>query len=129
MLVNSHWTMVRALMWDFVGIVRSDHRLELAERYIHFFRESIDSYYWDFLLDSDLIELRNLALIAELIIRCASARRESRGLHFNADHPDTEDPAWQRHTVVDPLSGRTSVAEAGELPFRTPAEPLREAAP
>ena len=126
-LVNSHWTLVRALMWDFVGIVRSDHRLGLARRYIRFFRESIESYYWDFLLDSDLIELRNLALIAELIINCASSRRESRGLHYNIDHPDTQDPGWQQHTVVDPLNGRTRTAASGELPLRTSADPDREA--
>ncbi|MBD3237413.1 MAG: L-aspartate oxidase [Candidatus Eisenbacteria bacterium] len=121
-LVNSHWTLVRALMWDFVGIVRSDHRLELARRYIHFFRESIESYYWDFLLDSDLIELRNLALIADLIIGCARARRESRGLHYNADHPTSQDERWRRHTVVDPLSGRTRMAGPRELPFGASAQ-------
>jgi L-aspartate oxidase len=109
-LVNAHWTMVRALMWDFVGIVRSDHRLGLARRYMHFFRESIENYYWDFILDSDLIELRNLSLLADLIIACAAARRESRGLHFNADHPEKEEPVGRRDTVVDPITGTVGPA-------------------
>ena len=91
-LIDAHWDLVRRLMWDFVGIVRNDHRLALAARYLEIFRRSIESYYWDFVLDRDLIELRNLALVAELIVRCSRERRESRGLHFNEDHPD-EDPS------------------------------------
>jgi len=116
-LVNAHWEMVRALMWDFVGIVRTDHRLGLAGEYIHHFRASIERYYWDFLLDGDLVELRNLALLAELIIAAAAGRKESRGLHFNADHPETRDPEWRRDTLLDPVSGEVRAAAEGELPF------------
>jgi len=115
-LVNAHWEMVRALMWDFVGIVRSDHRLDLARRYIHLLRESVQQYYWDFVLDSDLIELRNIALVAELIIQAAAARRESRGLHYNDDHTGRDETRWRRETVLDPQSGDARPAWDGEIP-------------
>ena len=98
-LIDAHWDLVRRLMWDFVGIVRTDHRLELASRYLEILRRSIESYYWDFVLDADLVELRNVALVAELIVRSARMRPESRGLHYNEDHPD-EDPARARDTVL-----------------------------
>jgi L-aspartate oxidase len=116
-LVNAHWEMVRALMWDFVGIVRSDHRLALAERYIALLRESVEQYYWDFILDSDLIELRNLALVAELIIRSAAARHESRGLHYNVDHPETEDEGGGHESLCDPVTGEARLVRADENPF------------
>jgi L-aspartate oxidase len=116
-LVNAHWEMVRALMWDFVGIVRSDHRLAIAERYIALMRESVEQYYWDFILDSDLIELRNLALVAQLIIRSAAVRRESRGLHYNVDHPATEAEEGRRESLCDPVTGETRLIDAGEVPF------------
>lgn len=87
-LIDAHWNLVRTMMWEFVGIVRNDHRLGLAARYLEIFRNSIESYYWDFVLDQDLVELRNLALVAELIVRCARSRAESRGLHYNEDHAE-----------------------------------------
>ncbi|MCA9756190.1 MAG: L-aspartate oxidase [Candidatus Eisenbacteria bacterium] len=100
-LIDAHWDLVRTMMWEFVGIVRTDHRLGLAARYLEIFRNSIEAYYWDFVLDQDLIELRNLALVAELIIQSARARKESRGLHYNEDHPETDAVALP--TVVSPL--------------------------
>jgi L-aspartate oxidase len=101
-LIDAHWDLVRRLMWDFVGIVRNDHRLALAGRYLEIVRRSIESYYWDFVLDRDLIELRNIALVAELIVRCARQRRESRGLHFNLDHPERDDARFANDTVLVP---------------------------
>ncbi len=116
-LVNAHWEMVRALMWDFVGIVRSDHRLSTGSRYLSLMRESVEQYYWDFLVDSDMIELRNIALVAQLVMRAAHSRRESRGLHYNVDHPDTKREQWQRETLVDPILGDVHLARDDEVPF------------
>ncbi|MGM0576796.1 MAG: L-aspartate oxidase [Myxococcota bacterium] len=98
-LLSHAWDETRRLMWNYVGIVRSNRRLERARRRLDLLQQEIRHDYWKYVLTPDLVEVRNIVTVAMLIVRCALRRQESRGLHYNVDYPDTNDGYWLRDTV------------------------------
>jgi L-aspartate oxidase len=97
-IVKQNWDEIRALMWNYVGIVRTDKRLTRAQRRLDNLVDEIQEYYWGYLVTRDIIELRNVADVARLIVACAQERKESRGLHYTLSWPGA-DPSWLRDTV------------------------------
>jgi L-aspartate oxidase len=104
-VVEHNWNEVRTCMWDYVGIVRTDKRLERARRRIQNLRGEIRDYYLDYLITPDVLELRNIADVADLIVRSARSRHESRGLHYTLDYPETTDTPVD--TVIRDAAGQT----------------------
>ena len=98
-VISQVWDEIRRFMWNYVGIVRTDRRLQRAQKRLELVQEEIERYYWDFKVTGDLLELRNLSIVAQLVVMCALKRRESRGLHFTADYPEL-DSRYIQDTVL-----------------------------
>lgn len=99
-LINHNWDVIRRLMWDYVGIVRRTKRLILMQERLTWLLKEIKAHFYDYLLTPDLVELRNLAVVAELIVQSASWRRESRGLHYTLDYPQKDNLHFLRNTII-----------------------------
>lgn len=123
-LITHNWDFIRRLMWNYVGIVRTDKRLALALNHIVQIRMEIKEHMPKIPINSDLVELQGLALVAELIIRCAVQRKESRGLHFNVDHPQKDDSSL-KDTIVHKNPAEDFFSS---IPFRT-NEPVSDPQP
>jgi L-aspartate oxidase len=100
-LIDHSWDVVRRIMWDYVGIVRTERRLEFASRRMSAIRAEIIDYFSRYPVSRDLLELRNISLVGELIIESALLRRESRGLHWMEDFPKRDDEHFLRDTVLE----------------------------
>ncbi|MEJ2721524.1 MAG: L-aspartate oxidase [bacterium] len=100
-IVDHDWDVARRIMWDYVGIVRSDHRLRIALNRMSQLKETVEALYWKYHLTLDLLELRNIVQVGELIIRSALMRKESRGLHYTETYPERDDETWRKDTVLE----------------------------
>ncbi len=108
-VIKHSWQALRRLMWDYVGIVRTNRRLKRAANHLRVLEQEVDDYYASFTITKELLELRNLTLVAQLMVACARQRKESRGLHFNSDYPETL--AVGMNSVLIPTNGQTNLTD------------------
>jgi len=111
-LVSHNWDQIRRLMWNYVGIVRTEKRLALAQERLRVIASEVNQHYRDYILTPNLIELRNIAQVAELIVRCACIRKESRGLHYLVDFPKPDDAHWKKDTIIRRQDGEPGLASS-----------------
>ena len=112
-VIKHNWRALRGLMWDYVGIVRTDRRLQYARGTLDLMLDEINDFYRRFVITRPLLELRNLSQVASLMVDCAISRKESRGLHFNSDHPDTEPEPTD--TILVPSNSPLSSSDESQL--------------
>ncbi|MCK5185228.1 MAG: hypothetical protein KAQ95_13040, partial [Candidatus Heimdallarchaeota archaeon] len=99
-IIKQNWDEIRRFMWNYVGIVRSNNRLKRASHRLDIVMKEINQFYWDFKIHPHLLDLRNLAQVAELIIRCAKGRKESRGVHYSIDFPMKSDVLYNTELQI-----------------------------
>jgi L-aspartate oxidase len=100
-IIEHDWETARRIMWDYVGIVRSDHRLKIGLERMQQLSNTVESLYWKCDITQDLLELRNVVLVGELVIRCALQRKESRGLHHTETYPERDDKRFLHDTILE----------------------------
>ena len=123
-VVAHNWDELRRFMWDYVGIVRTTKRLQRAKRRVDLLISEIDEYYSNFRVNGDLIELRNITLVADIIIKSALSRKESRGLHYTLDFPYTDDDLGHTDTILDPRTESFAQKPDAWLPEANPQTAL-----
>ena len=119
-VVAHNWDELRRFMWDYVGIVRTTKRLQRAKRRVDLLISEIDEYYSNFRVNGDLIELRNITLVADIIIKSALSRKESRGLHYTLDYPGTDPELEHTDTVLDPNTESLTQKQEAWIPETNP---------